>query len=328
MAVRFGLNNKNAKGRREAVEKAQKKLTLEGHPGSKVGDLHTVLVKPDDIGAIPEIFQPREFTFGARDHDRTHVKALTQTARNVGELEPVRVIKLKWDGWIVTEGHHRVEAYKALGRGDQEIKCEWFYGSVQEAAKESLKHNNIIKLNILQPDRMEEAWKWVLLGWGSKAQIVRACDVGEGTVATMRRAVGLAQLQDPEHKKFSDAEAFRQRLREWGTGGISPLKKDATPDETRDYLETLTWGIVGRLYSGVTKKEFDADEAAMQLVKFIDNRIGQALSRSPEITARALKILDAALPPQLMTFWRRDPEVDLDFDPYAKEPHEQTDEDL
>src|SRR5262245_12248061 len=151
MAVRFGLNNKNAKGREEAVAKAQKKLTLEGHPGSKVGDLHTVLVKPDDIGAIPEIFQPREFTFGARDLDRIHVKALGQEARIVGELHPPLVIKLKRDGWIVAEGHHRIAAYKELGRGDQEIMCEWFYGSVREAADASLQRNNIIKKNIPQP---------------------------------------------------------------------------------------------------------------------------------------------------------------------------------
>lgn len=32
---------------------------------------------------------------------------------------------------------------------------------------------NMLKLNIKQPDRMEEAWKWVLLGWGSKAEIIK-----------------------------------------------------------------------------------------------------------------------------------------------------------
>jgi hypothetical protein len=58
-----------------------------------------------------------------------------------------------------------------LGRGDQQIECDWFYGSVQEAAMEALERNNILKLNISQPDRMEEAWKWVLLEWGSKAEI-------------------------------------------------------------------------------------------------------------------------------------------------------------
>jgi hypothetical protein len=44
MVVRAGLNNKNAKGREEAVAKAQEKLTLEGHRGTKTGDLVTILV--------------------------------------------------------------------------------------------------------------------------------------------------------------------------------------------------------------------------------------------------------------------------------------------
>jgi len=35
--------------------------------------MHRVLVKPNEIGEIPEIFQPREFTLGLRDHDRVHV---------------------------------------------------------------------------------------------------------------------------------------------------------------------------------------------------------------------------------------------------------------
>jgi hypothetical protein len=57
---------------------------------------------------------------------------------------------------VVAEGHHRIEAYKSLGRGNQEIKCEWFYGNVREAADAALQRNNIVKLNIKQPDRMEE----------------------------------------------------------------------------------------------------------------------------------------------------------------------------
>jgi ParB-like nuclease domain len=338
MVVRFGLNNKNAKGRQEALAKAQKKLTLEGHPGPKVGDLHRVLVKPNDIGEIPEIFQPREFTLGARDHDRIHVKALEQEIRNRGELDPVLVIKLKWDGWIVAEGHHRVQAYKELGQGDQEIQCDWFYGSVQEAAIEALRRNNILKLNIKQPDRMEEAWKWVLLGWGSKTEIVKACGVGDGTVGTMRRAVRWVQLLDekhkpmrPEHKDFNDAVAFRQRLQEWvkGSSTVTAPKEDATPAEWFDYLTTFTWGIAGRMLEGVTQREFDAEHAAMRIVKRLNGALGHMLSENPKITARALQILDPALPPQLIRTWRKERDFDdFDYEDYRAELQTQTDEGL
>jgi hypothetical protein len=160
-----------------------------------------------------------------------------------------------------------------LGRGDQQIECDWFYGSVQEAAMEALERNNILKLNISQPDRMEEAWKWVLLEWGSKAEIVKACGVGDGTVGTMRRAVRWVQLLDekykpmqPEHKDFNDAVAFRKRLQGgWyeSSPNVTVPKDDAAPAEWFDYLTTFTWGIAGRMLKGVTQKEFDAEEASV-----------------------------------------------------------------
>jgi hypothetical protein len=335
MVVRFGLNNKNAKGRKEALAKAQTRLTLEGHSGRNVGDLHRVRVKPDDIGEIPEIFQPREFTLGLRDHDRIHVKALAQEISNRGELEPVLVIKLKWDGWIVAEGHHRVQAYKELGRGDQEIQCDWFYGSVQEAAIEALRRNNIVKLNISQPNRMEEAWKWVVLRWGSKAEIIKACGVSDGAVATMRRAVRFVQLLDekhkpmqPEHKDFNKAVAFRKRLQEWKRDATVP-KEDSTPAEWFDYLTTFTWGVAGRMLKGVTEREFDAEHAAMRIVKRLNGAVGHMLSENPKITARALQILDPTLPPQLITAWRKERSFDdFDYEDYHAELQTQTDDDL
>jgi hypothetical protein len=71
------------------------------------------------------------------------------------------------------------------------------------------------------------------------------------------------------------------------------------------------------LLKGVTQKEFDADEAAMRLVKWLNNRVGGTLSKNPDITARALKILDPTLPPQLMKAWRKNGDDD-DYDPYLQ----------
>ena len=59
--------------------------------------------KPNDIRAIPEIFQPREFTFGLRDKDKAHIIALKQEIAIHGELDPPPVIRLRGDGWVVAE---------------------------------------------------------------------------------------------------------------------------------------------------------------------------------------------------------------------------------
>jgi hypothetical protein len=309
--LRVGGNNKNAKGREDALAQAQKKLTLQGHPGIKTGDITIVLLKPSNIGAIPEIFQPREFTFGYRDHDRIHIKALQQEIRIHKQLHPPLVIRLEQDGWVVAEGHHRIQAYIAEGLGDQEIECEWFYGMVREAADAGMERNNIVKLNIKQADRVEEAWKRVLLGWGSKAQIIKLCTVGDGTVGTLRRAMRLAQLLDekrqpltPEHEDFKDAVAFRKRL-SGDYYGDERMKEDATPAETLEHLKSLTWGVVGKLYRGATKADFDMDEAAMSLTRELKDRLKSDLSKNPAVTARALQLLDPTLPDALMNEWGR-----------------------
>jgi hypothetical protein len=306
--------NKNAKAREEALAKAEKKLSLQGHPGTKTGDVATVSLKPNDVKAIPEIFQPREFTFGLRDTDKTHVTALKQEITIHGELHPPLVIKLKRDGWVVVEGHHRIEAYKAAGKGDQEIKCDWFYGTVRDAADAGLERNNIIKLNVKQPDRSEEAWKRVQLNWGSKQQIAKQCSVSPSLVAEMRRVVRLVQSESLE------GAAFRKRLSEGYYG--TPLKEDATPAEAVEHLKTLSWGIAGGLYRGVTKAQFDTDAEVMRLARAIQNRLEDALSKNPNITARALKLYDPTLPKALMAAWGS---PDPDYDPYEAPQAEQAD---
>jgi hypothetical protein len=105
------------------------------------------------------------------------------------------VIRLRWDGWVVAEDTTALKPTRRRARATNRSSVIGFMAACGEAADAGLKRNNIIKLNIKQPDRMEEAWKRVLLGWGSKKHIVKACGVGDGAVATLRRAVRLVQQQ-------------------------------------------------------------------------------------------------------------------------------------
>jgi hypothetical protein len=304
MVIRVAINN-NAKKREEALAAAEKKLTLEGHTP-------TVRLKPNEISTLPEIFQPREFTFGLRPVDGLHVKALQREIGIHGELDPPCVIKLKRTGWVVTAGHHRIEAYKAEGKGDEEITCQWFKGTVQAAAKDAMKENNKVKLNVKQADRMEEAWKQVLLKWGSKREIAEWCSVSPSQVAIMRRAVQTVQAQNPK------GEEFRKRL---SVGYYSPpLKETATPAEALEHLKTLSWGVAGAYFRGATKEEHDEDAAVMRLVRILQNRLEDELSKnSPRIFARALRLYDPSLPPQLITAWKKDGDDDYDGgEPYLE----------
>lgn len=69
-----------------------------------------VSIAVSDIFTDNSIFQPREFSYGWRDVDKKHVAKLAKTISNVGELDPISVVKL-WRGqWYVVDGHHRLAA--------------------------------------------------------------------------------------------------------------------------------------------------------------------------------------------------------------------------
>jgi adenylate kinase family enzyme len=148
-------------------------------------------------------------------------------------VDPVLVIRIKRTGWVVVDGHHSIAAYKKLGRGEQEVTCDWFQGTVREALDESLARNIKIKLNLPKHDKHEEAWKRTLLNHGSKSDVVKKCVVSDGAVATMRRvkrtAMGVAADLDPE-----DVKRCRERLR------IQPA---ATAEEALEALKERSWSM-------------------------------------------------------------------------------------
>ena len=108
----------------------------------------------------------------------------------VVKLETANPYTGELDGheWVVVDGHHRIAAYLKC-KWPSTIKCEWFAGTVREAADESLRRNEIIHLEVQQGDKWEEAWKRVLLGFGAaKRKSMTLTGASDGLVARMRRA--------------------------------------------------------------------------------------------------------------------------------------------
>jgi hypothetical protein len=228
-------------------------------------------LRPNEIEMRPELFQPREFSFGAKDVDKHYVKKLAGEIETAGELDPILVIRLGVT-WVCVDGHHRVRAYqKVRWRGT--IKCEWFGGSVREAVDEGMRRNRTVKLEVPRADRQEQAWKRTLLELGSKSEVVRLCGVSEGIVAMMRRVKALANAQTEEGK------AFRQRL-------------DAPITEK-------SWSLAKLAYIGAEQTKMDIEARAGQLAREISARLESRLSKDPEVTARALAIYDPELPTPL-----------------------------
>ena len=230
------------------------------------------------------MFQVREFTYGHKDTDLDYVKKLERTIGIAGELDPPVVIKI--DGtWICVDGHHRIAAYNR-GEWRDPIKCFWFGGTVREAVDEAIRLNSKDRLNVSQQDRTEAAWKLVLLGKHSKAEIVKLCHVADGTVAGMRRIQKLY-----ETKNDIEAKLFRERF------------KESLGAATASSLYDAKWSSVRLVYAGVEPKEIDAEERAAKLARRLNSRMTNLLSRDPRVTARALEMYNPELPRALMDVW-------------------------
>ena len=244
-----------------------------------------VQVKPKDIGERLELFQPRRPGYGTRTLETKYVNALATRITRKGELDPVTVVKLKnglkrgGHEWIIVDGHHRRAAYLKLKRKEA-ITCEWFAGSAREATDESLRRNEKIHLRVDQGDKAEEAWKRTLLGWGSKAEVVRITGCGEGTVAKMRRAAVWHQ----KHVSGVEKTLMGEKLH------------NAFPKGLRQHK----WSEVNRVLLDLTPTAWSAHDAAVKLSRNLTMRMTNKLSENLEVTAEALWLYDRTMCPELV----------------------------
>src|SRR5262249_37387739 len=122
MSFRGGPQN-TAKARKDALGEAEAILVR-----PKPTDETKLRIDARRIKTRPVLFQPREFSYGARDVDPDHVKKLKRAAEiTEGDLDPMLVIKLGKE-WVCVDGHHRLAAY-GNDRGD--VPCVWFSGTVR-----------------------------------------------------------------------------------------------------------------------------------------------------------------------------------------------------
>lgn len=267
----------------QLIDAAERERTVKGRNAS--GE---VFIKPASIKTVPALFQVREFTYGLRDTDPKHVKALKRVLENTGkELDPPVVVKIGRQ-WVCVDGHHRVKAYNNVV-WTRPIKCLWFGGTIREAVDKSIRLNSKDRLNVPKRDLAEAAWQLVLLGKHSKQQIVDLCNVGEGTVASMRRVKRLYFDGGDSTSCFARDE-FRKRL--------------AMP------LEESTWANAKLARIGIEIKDRTDEQRAETLARQIGNQLSNLLTRDPKITAMALRKYAPELPMALMDEWRKaDPRV-------------------
>ena len=244
MALRFPRHT--AAKRQKALAQAENEFA---RSDLKRGKRKHISLRTSEIKERLELFQPREFSYGATSVDPEWVKELARLIGIHGELDPVLVIRIGKE-WVCVDGHHRIAAYR-LRNHKRPIKCEWFTGTPTEAVDESMRRNKKNTLPIASADRREEAWRRVLLNQGSKKEISQACSVGSSTVANMRRS----------KRRYETDPAFAARV-------------------GRPLMET-SWGTMLMAAHDQDYYEADLDARAASLAKLIRGRLSDTLTKNP-----------------------------------------------
>lgn len=224
------------------------------------------------LGSItvrPELFQPRVMTTA---FDPAQVAKLERTIATKGELEPLLVVKLARK-WVCVDGHHRLEAYRKRS-WKSPLKCIWLFGTVRDAIDEGVRRNTVVKLELSTGSRQEAAWQRVVLGWGSKREIVELTNVSEGIVALMRRVMKAHRADDQVGAEL------RERL--------------------RGDIKQVSWQEARAAYTHMSPAEWDHVKAAEKLATQLRRRMEGRLSENVVVTALALQRYDEDLPRRLL----------------------------
>lgn len=112
-----------------------------------------------DLRVLESIFQPRDLTFRAGDHE-AHVDTLAKAIGKPEKPKYLDPITVWWGGdrWYVLDGHHRRLAYERA-KIKKGIPVRAFEGTLEEALAQSVSLNSKNKLAMSPQDKMNTAWR-------------------------------------------------------------------------------------------------------------------------------------------------------------------------
>lgn len=220
---------------------------------------------------MPELFQHRRPPPHASE---THIKELAKAPIGGNALEPIVIFWAGRWGWVNLDGHHRLSAYR-LARWKHDVPVRVLMSdNVDTALAYSGKANTADKLNMTRGEKLRTAWRLTVATGLSRARVVRASGVSDGTVAEMRRVRDSLLAKGYSAEELSGWHWHQARL------------KNAGDDET----DGIDWEA---------QMEKEAQELANRLAKAIGKR-GQLRH---EVLAMALEIYDRRLPDALRSHW-------------------------
>lgn len=219
-----------------------------------------------NLEVVPELFQPRSMS-------EKHIEDLRRAIKSSGELDAMLVLPVG-QRLIIIDGHHRIEAYK---QADVEapVPVSYFEGSPKEATFEAGRRNSKAKLPMVNSERQNFAWRLVLLGHGSKAEISAASGASTSQVATMRSVK--AKLEDDA---YAHTSWFRARAVAQGRS------MTLNPDEVEQWKEEEAARWADRLAKAFsTKMARNPEIAAMALSNYFGRKLPHLISELRQFVA-------------------------------------------
>ncbi len=211
-----------------------------------------------DITSVPELFQPRGMS-------ERHISDLVRAIQNAGEVDPVTVMQIG-QRVILIDGHHRIEAYQQAGR-TSDIPVRYFGGTLEEAVLEAGQANSKAKLPMTSQERHDYAWRLVLLGKHSKADIARASGISSSSVANMRRVRKELGDHAVEYRSW-----WQARERAQGAGN------EVLDEDREQWKEELAERFADQLArSFSTKLAHHPEVAAMALAAYFGRRLPEVV---------------------------------------------------
>ena len=195
---------------------------------------HPTKLPLDSIGVIPELFQPRDMR-----HDKLqstyHIESLVRAiyANSTHLLNPLSVW---WAGesWVVIDGHHRLDAYKAYQEylttnktpkghpkhmahnserlTEMQVPVRVLSGTVLEATLHSTAANSQDKLPMSKDSKLTRAWQLVTVDWEDLTlkSISKSCAIHDRSVSNMRAVWRKAQATCDE-EQLADLKSLSWR---------------------------------------------------------------------------------------------------------------------
>lgn len=217
-------------------------------------------LRASDIIIVEKVFQHRRLS---RHQSQWHIRQLARTPKDSRMLAPILV----WwagKGWVVVDGHHRLEAYREAGWGSAEIAVSCLTGTLEEALLEGAKANCRPTLQMDKSERLNAAWRLTLLAGSSKAQLAEAAGVSTSSIAGMRKVAGMLRVNNPEED-----------------------------------LSELSWRQAMGLAQGTTQEdanwEEEQEEEAKEMANTLLGAFGKLSNRKKTTFAKALSIFDCQL---------------------------------